>query len=76
MFYDLMSTGDRVLSITNKFLAIERCDGSVALYPVVYKDSKITLDVEAVTTIGYTSCGSETETDEYTTENGVHVVNF
>lgn len=27
MFYDLMNTGDRVLSITNEFLAIERCDG-------------------------------------------------
>lgn len=26
MFYDLMNTSDRVLTITNDFLAIERCD--------------------------------------------------
>ena len=29
MVYDLMNTGDRVLTITNDFLAIERYDGSV-----------------------------------------------
>ena len=39
-------------------------------------DNKITLDTDAVTTIGYTPCSDETETDEYTTENGVHIVNF
>lgn len=74
MFYDLMNTGDRVLTITNEFLAIERCDGSVKLYPVLNKDNKITLDINSVTTIGYTPRGDET--DEYTTENGVHIVNF
>lgn len=76
MFYDLMNTGDRVLTITNEFLAIERCDGSVELYPILKKDNKITLDTDTVTTIGYTPCSDETETEEYTTENGVHIVNF
>ena len=76
MFYDLMSTGDRILTITNVFLAIERCDGSVDLYPVISNKSKITLDINSVTTIGYTPCRDVTETDEYTTENGVHIVNF
>lgn len=76
MFYDLMNTGDRVLTITNEFLAIERCDGLVDIYPINNKDNKVTLDIDSVTTIGYTPCGGETETDEYTTENSVHIVNF
>ena len=76
MFYDLMSTGDRILTITNVFLAIERCDGSVDLYPVISDKSKITLDINSVTTIGYNPCRDDTETDEYTTENGVHIVKF
>lgn len=53
MVYDLMNTGDRVLTITNDFLAIEHYDGSVELYPVLKTDNKITLDTDAVTTIGY-----------------------
>lgn len=76
MFYDLMKTGDRVLTITNEFLAIERCDGSVELYPVVNTTNKITLDIDSITTIGYSPCNDDIETDEYTTENGVHIVNF
>lgn len=76
MFYDLMKTGDRVLTITNEFLAIERCDGSVKLYPVVNKTNKITLDIASVTTIGYSPGNDNIETDEYTTENDVHIVNF
>ena len=76
MFYDLMKTGDRVLTITNEFLAIERCDGSVELYPVVNKTNKITLDIASVTTVGYSPSNDDIETDEYTTENGVHIVNF
>lgn len=76
MFYDLMKTGDRVLTITNEFLAIERCDGSVELYPVANKTNKITLDIDSITTIGYSPCNDDIETDEYTTENCVHIVNF
>ena len=76
MVYDLMNTGDRVFAITNDFLAIERCDGSVEIYPFLKKDKKIMIDTKAVTTIGYTPCNNETETEEYTTENGVHIVNF
>lgn len=76
MFYDLMNTGDRVLTITNEFLAIERCDGSVDLYPFIKNERMVTLDIDSVTTIGYTPYNDESETDEYTTENGVHIVNF
>ena len=76
MFYDLMNTGDRVLTITNEFLAIERYDGSVDLYPVISSKSKITLDINSVTTIGCSPCSDDTETAEYTTENGVHIVNL
>lgn len=76
MVYDLMNTGDRVLTITNEFLAIERYDGSVELYPFLKTDNKIMFDTDAVTTIGYTPCNYETETEKYTTENGVHIVNF
>ena len=76
MVYDLMNTGDRVLTIANDFLAIERSAGSVELYPVLKMDNKITLDTDAVTTIGYIPCSDKTETEEYTTENGVHIVNF
>lgn len=76
MVYNLMNTGDRVLTSTNNFLAIERYDGSVELYPVLKTDNKITLDTDAVTTIGYIPCSDKTKTEEYTTENGVRIVNF
>lgn len=76
MVYDLMNTGDHVLTITNDFLAIERYDGSVELYPVLKTDNKITLNTDAVTAIGYIPCSDKTETEEYTTENGVHIVSF
>lgn len=76
MFYNLMNTGDRVLTITNDFLAIERYDGSVELYSVLKTDNKITININAVTTIGYIPCCDKTETEEYIAENGVHVVNF
>lgn len=76
MVYDLMNTGDRILTITNDFLAIERYDGSVELYPVLKTDNKIRLDTNTVTTIGYIPCSDKTETEEYTAENGVHIVNF
>ena len=76
MVYNLMNTGDRILTITNDFLAIERYDGSVELYSVLKTDNKITLDIDAVTTIGYIPCSNKTETEEYTAENGVHIVNF
>ena len=76
MFYELMNTGDRVLTITNKFLSIERIDGSVDIYPVISNDNRITLNIDAVTTIGYVAINDESETIDYTTENGVHIVNF
>lgn len=76
MHYDLMNTGDRVLTITNEFLAIERFDGSVNLYPISNNNNKVILDTDAVTTVGYTPCSDDSEPDEYTTENGVHIVNF
>ena len=41
MFSDLMNTGDRVLTIANDFLAIERYDGSVELYPVLKMDNTV-----------------------------------
>ena len=40
MVYDLMNTGDRVLTITNDFLAIERYDGSVELYSVLRSEER------------------------------------
>lgn len=76
MVYDLMNTGDRILAITNDFLAIERCDRSVDLYSVISNKNKIVLDVNSVTTIGYSPFSDDTETDEYITENGIHIVNF
>ena len=76
MFYDFMKTGDRVLTITNEFLAIEHYDESVDLYPMIINKNNITLDINSVTTIGYSPCSDDTEPDAYTTENGVHIISF
>lgn len=74
MVYDLMNTGDRILTITNNFLVIERHDGTVELYPFLKTNNRIMLDTNAVTTIGYIPCNNAAK--EYTIENGVHIVNF
>ena len=76
MYYKLLNNGNRVLSITTEFLAIERNDGSVEFYPLSMKDNEVCLNTDSVTVIGYSSDDSSENSDEYVTENGVHIVNF
>lgn len=76
MYYKLLNPGDRVLTITAEFLAIEHNDGSVDFYPIFLKENKIHLDTDAVTIIGYTPNDGSTYNDEYVIENGVHIINF
>jgi hypothetical protein len=76
MDYELLNIGDRVLTITNEFIAIENKDGSVKFYPLSLKHNKIYLDTAAVTTIGHFHDNASDVSNEYVTENGVHIVNF
>lgn len=76
MNYDLLRIGDRVLAINNSFLAIERSDGSVDLYPVSFEEEQVKINANAVTTIGYPSEEISEDIEEFVTDNDVHVVNF
>ena len=76
MYYELLNSGDRVLSITTEFLVIERNDRSVAFYPLSMKDNEVLLNTESITIIGYSPDTRFENSDGYITKAGVHIVNF
>ena len=53
MNYEILECGDRVLNVTDKFLAVEREDGTVVLYALEVKGNSVFLNTENPTTIGY-----------------------
>ncbi|MFV0364725.1 MAG: hypothetical protein ACK5LL_16775 [Suipraeoptans sp.] len=76
MNYNLLNSGDRILTITSDFIAIERNDGSVDLYKLTISKECIYFDIEHPTTIGYSNESVDPITDSYETESGVRIINF
>ena len=49
----VMKKGDRILSVTPEFIAVERKNGEVDVLPMVKGESGLRIDMENIVTIGY-----------------------
>lgn len=71
MKINVLHEGDKVLNVTNEFVAVERANGEVDILPILRDDNGIWVDTTQILTIGY---GNNTVQVE--TENGVTITNF
>ena len=66
MRVNVLRDGDKVINVTNEFIAIERVSGEVDILPFIQEKSGVWVDTENILTIGYGENTVETEI-----ENGV-----
>lgn len=71
MVLGLLKKDDKVLNVTNEFVAIKRKKGEVDIIPIIKEGAGWRVDYESIVTIGY---GDNTVTFE--SENGVQITNF
>lgn len=53
MLIGIMKKGDRVLSVTTEFIAVERKNKEVDIIPLSKEDGVLRIDTENIVTIGY-----------------------
>ena len=71
MKINVLHEGDKVLNVTNEFVAVERANGEVDILPILRDDNGIWVDTTQILTIGYGNNAVQVEI-----ENGVTIVNF
>ena len=71
MKVNIMQDGDRVISVTNEFVAVERASGEVDIGPLIREDNRIWVDIQHILTIGYGE-----NTVQVHTEDGVTITTF
>lgn len=71
MKVNVLREGDRVLNVTNEFVAVERVSGEVDILPFVKDDGGMWIDTEHILTIGYGKNTIQVETD-----GGLTITNF
>ena len=60
----IMKKGDKVISITSEFIAVERKNGEVDVIPIVSDESGLRVDIEHIVTIGYGNNTVSVESDD------------
>lgn len=53
MIIGVLKKGDRVISVTSDFIAVERKDKEVDIIPLYRDDGALRVDIENIVTIGY-----------------------
>lgn len=53
MLIRILKKGDRVISVTSEFVAVERKNGEVDIMPIFKDGEMLRIDTENVITIGY-----------------------
>lgn len=71
MKVNIMQDGDKVISVTNEFVAVERASGEVDIVPLIREDNRIWVDIQHILTIGYGE-----NTVQVQTEDGVTITTF
>ena len=71
MNIDIMTKGDRVLSVTESFIAIRKHTGEIILLPISKVDGGIRVELEKMVTISYGD-----DVIEAVTVDGVEITNF
>ncbi len=77
MTYHLLYEGDRVLSVNDKYIVIERTTGIVEFYSIDQLEKTDGCTIHSIITLDYDDSIHECNNDEsYTTEDGVSIINF
>ena len=61
MKINVMNAGDKVLSVTNEFIAIEKANGEVEIFPLRKTRQGYVLDTQDTLIIGYDAEETQTE---------------
>ena len=61
---EVLKKGDKVLSVTLEFIAVQRKNGEVDLLPMVKDEMGLRIDIEHIITIGYGNNTVKATTDE------------
>lgn len=49
----IMKKGDKVLTVTSEFIAVQRKNGEVDVVPLIKDQTGLRVDIEGIVTIGY-----------------------
>ncbi len=71
MRVNVLKNGDKVINVTNTFVAIERVSGEVDILVFIQDESGVWIDTKNILTIGY---GENTVEAEI--ENGITITKF
>ena len=71
MKVNVLHEGDRVLNVTNEFVAVERVSGEVDILPLINEEGGMRIDTQHTLTIGYGN-----NTIQIEAENGLTIINF
>lgn len=61
---EVLKKGDKVLSVTSEFIAVQRKNGEVDLLPMVKDEMGLRIDIGHIITIGYGNNTVKATTDE------------
>ena len=61
---EVLKKGDKVLSVTSEFIAVQRKNEEVDLLPMVKDEMGLRIDIEHIITIGYGNNTVKATTDE------------
>lgn len=64
MTIEILSKGDRVLNVTQDFVAVQRKNGEVDILPLLKDDMGLRVDIENIVTIGFGNNTVQAATDE------------
>ncbi len=53
MKINVLKKGDRVISVTSEFIAVQRKNGEVDIIPLIRDETGLRVDIENIVTIGY-----------------------
>jgi len=60
----ILKKGDKVLTVTSEFIAVQRKNGEVDVVPLVKDEMGLRVDIEGIVTIGYGENIVEVSTEE------------
>ena len=64
MKINVLKKGDRVISVTSEFVAIQRKNGEVDIVPLIRDGTGLRVAIENIVTIGYGNNTVEAATDD------------
>lgn len=60
----IMKKGDKIVSVTSEFIAVERKNGEVDVIPMIKDETGLRVDIENIVTIGYGNNTVSVENDD------------